>query len=133
MNVSFGDAITSGSNYNASKNFMDLYGNTWYNITIDITSSSNVNVSIKGTDFVSGSNSVGVGNVSWSSNITSPNGTNMIFPGEANISILYNLNNLIASNAQSGSVAYYRIWLRLPSLTSGGQYSGTYTLRCTEL
>ena len=44
---------------------MDLYGNTWYNITIDITSSNNVNVSIKGTDFVSGSNSVGVGNVSW--------------------------------------------------------------------
>ena len=133
LNVSFGDAITAGSNYNASKNFVDLHTNTWYNITIDITSSSNLNVSIKGTNFISGSNSVGIGNVSWSSNTTSSNGSNMVFPGNANISNSYDVNNLIASDAVSGSVAYYRMWLRLPSGTSGGQYSGTYTLRCTEL
>ena len=133
LNVSFGDAITAGSNYNATKNFVDLSNNTWYNITVDITSSNNVNISIKGTNFMSGNNIVGIGNVSWSSNTTSPNGSNMLFTGTPQIRTSYDVNNLISAGEPSESTVWYRLWLGLPVGTSGGQYSGTYTLRCTEI
>lgn len=132
LNVSFGDRITSNSNYNATKNFFDGRNHTLYNVTADSTNTVDTNISIKGNHFVSGSGTFGIGNISWTSNTSQANGTNMLYPGTANISTSYDTTNLIAISLTAGSTVWYRMWLRLPSGTQEGQYKGNYTLRCLE-
>src|SRR3989338_8817181 len=132
LNITFGDDIDPGKAYNATRNFVDNLNHSWHNITIDSTSTVNANLSLKGNDFISGGNVIGIGNVSWGSNTTHQNGTNMVYPGTANISTSYDATNLIDSNEEPGSPVWHRMWLNIPSGTTAGQYKGNYTIRCVE-
>ncbi|MBI5391836.1 hypothetical protein HZB00_02420 [Candidatus Woesearchaeota archaeon] len=129
MNVSFGSNLEDGEVYNATKNYNYRTVGTSYNITNDQTSTTTMNVSIKGIDFISDSLVLKIGNLSWASNDTSPNGTNLLFPGMANLSTSYSSLNL-ASDLSAGSTAWYRFWIRIPDNQPGGSYQGNYTLLC---
>jgi hypothetical protein len=133
LNVSFGDNVTLGASHNATKNFVDNHNYTNYNITADSSNSGNANITIKGSNFVTSGSTLGVGNVSWASNITDSNGTNMVFPGTAEIiTDSYDTTNLIAENIGADTTASYRMWLTVPSSLTAGQYKGNYSLRCFE-
>lgn len=132
QSISFGTDLDAGAAYNASQNYAGTDTSTSYNITNDATSTTTVNISIKGSDFISGSNRVGVGNISWTSNTTIGNGSNLNYPGIANISTSFDTTNRIALDEPIDSTVWYRLWLNIPSTTAAGTYTGNYTLRCSE-
>src|SRR3989338_4642820 len=106
LNITFGDSIEAGSAYNATKNFVGNRDYSYYNVTADSANTVDMNITIRGLHFLSGNKVVGIGNVSWSSNTTDANSTNMKFPGTATISISYDTTNPVTSNAAAGSTAW---------------------------
>ena len=81
--ISFGSSLNPGNNdTNATLNYAGgvPVTATFYNVTVDTLSNTNVNVTIKGDTFVSGANKITIGNVTWVSNVTTANAT-LMSPG----------------------------------------------------
>jgi len=139
LSVGFGDALSQGSLVNATQNYNATSRNeTMYNITIGTTSNVEVNVTIKGADMESGVNVIGIGNITWDSNNTltndaeSGNATTMVYTGSYNLETDYDTTNFVATNISKGNVTWYRFWLTVPSSTVAGDYTGNYTMQCSE-
>ncbi len=131
QNMSFGTSLDPGRADNASQNVVGLDNVSFYNITNDATSTTPANISIRGSDFISGANRVGIGNVSWASNTTVGNASNMVYPGTA-ISTNFDTTNRIAAELPIGSTVWYRMWLAIPSTTGAGTFTGNFTIRVEE-
>jgi hypothetical protein len=133
LDVSFGSNLNPGdSDLNATQNYILENGGengTGYNVSVGDLTTANVNITILGSDLVDGSNLIGIGNVTWASNETANNGTNMI-PGSST-SVTGSAVN-IASNVAPSSSVHYRFWLDIPSGIVQGSYEGNYTVECAE-
>jgi hypothetical protein len=134
LTVSFGSSINPGSNYtNASANYNNVGAGTHYNVTVDSLSNVIVNISMRGEDFISGSNKIAIGNVTWASNTTDVNGTNMVSTGNITaLSGAFNLTTYVAFNEPIGSTAWYRFWINIPATALAGSYLGNYTQQCLQ-
>lgn len=133
LNVSFGTSLDPGSTgVNASQNYiMDGSPNngTGYNVTVDVLSTAAADMTITGDDLIYSGNVLGIGNVSYASNSTDFNGTNMIYSGSTNIT---GSPVDIITNEAVGSTAWYRLWIDLPAGVVAGNYVGNYTIQCEE-
>jgi hypothetical protein len=143
LSISFGSTLTQGTNnYNASQNFNQTSRNeTMYNVTVGSTTNVNVNITIKGVDMEYGVNIIGVGNITWASNNTldvpgttlAGNSTAMVPTNSVPlIKTDYDTGSMVANNSASGNTTWYRFWLDVPSLTIAGDYTGNYTMRCSQ-
>lgn len=134
LSVSFGSNLDPGTNdLNATNNTNNNAGadnNTYYNVTVDTLSNQIANITIRGDHLISGANTIGVGNVSWASNSTAANGTNMVAASSNELLIAYDDTNQVAGDEAIGSTVYYRLWLDVPSGQVAGTYAGNYTMQC---
>jgi len=106
-----------------------------YNISN--TGNVNENITQLGTNMtcISGGCSgdyIDVSNMSWKSNITASNGTDMIYTNKIKMTATYDLANPVASNLPPYNISWYRQWLATRSNQGGGSYNGTYTQQCIE-
>jgi hypothetical protein len=133
MNISFGTNLDPGTNdINATKNFNDSEAVSLYNVTVSTLSNVNVDVTIKGADLESGANVIDVANVTWQSNNTSPNGTNMIASGSHPLGTTYDVVNKLADGLGEGNTAHFGLWLDVPDGQISGNYIGNFTQQCAE-
>lgn len=140
MSTSFGTSLTQGTNnYNASQNYnLTSRNETMYNVTIGSTTNSKVNITIKGADMESGINTIPVANIGWAANNTANNdplSANATSMNEANtiaLAATYNTGNMVVNNTGKGNVTWYRFWLDVPALTIAGDYTGNYTMQCSQ-
>jgi hypothetical protein len=131
--VSFGSNLNPGTNdINATNNYAGVGNGTSYNVTVDTLSNVKANVTVKGADLISGVNAIAVGNVTWQSNSTAANGTNMVPTGSIALTTAYDTTNKIASNLAIGSTSHYRYWIDIPSGQVAGSYVGNYTMQCQQ-
>lgn len=134
LSVSFGSDLTPGTNdVNATGSYAlaNPSNGTQYNVTVDTLSNVNANMTVKGADLVSGANLIGIGNVTWSSNTTSANATQMNAGAGYSLQTTYDTTNKVASNEPIGSSVWYRFWLDIPTGTIAGAYVGNYTMQCS--
>lgn len=133
LQISFGNSLTPGINdINATQNYGGVGNGTLYNVTVDTLSNVNANITIKGTDLTFGINIIGVSNVSWISNTTMSNASNMIASNSIELTSSFNTVNQIASNEPIGSTVWYRFWLDVPTGQIAGTYTGNYTQQCQQ-
>jgi hypothetical protein len=135
LNVSFGTNLNPGRNdYNGTKNYDQPGNGTAYNVTIDPLGNKQVNISVKGDHLISGINKIYIGNVTWFSNTTASNGTNMIPVGSKVMLTSYDKNttNWVATNLDITNTTWYRFWIDLPAAQIAGSYLGNYTMLCEE-
>ena len=133
LDVSFGTNLDPGTNdISATNNSVGDENNTLYNVTVDVFSNVNGNITIKGANLVSGANTISVGNVTWASNTTDANGTNMVAGNSIALTTSYDTANPIAADEPIGSTVWYRFWLDIPSGTISGNYVGNYTMQCQQ-
>jgi hypothetical protein len=133
LDVSFGSNLNPGTNdINASKNYNETGSVTSYNVSVDVLSNVQANLTIKGENLVAGINSIGVTNVSWASNTSDGNGVNMIPSQSIALTNSLNTANKIAENEPVGSTVWYRFWLDIPVGQLGGNYKGNYTMQCEQ-
>lgn len=131
--VSFGTSLNPGTNnINATNNYNGTNVHTLYNVTVDTLSNVNVNITMKGNHLISGANTIGVTNVTWHSNTTSPNSTDMIESNSIVLTDAYNTANPIAGNEAIGSTVWFRLWLDVPSGQIAGTYTGNFTQQCQQ-
>jgi parallel beta-helix repeat protein len=131
--TSFGSTVIPGTAVNGTLNYADANNGTMYNISN--TGNVNENITQWGTNMtcLSGGCSgdyIDVGNMSWKSNVTASNGTNMIYANKIKMTATEDLANPIATNLAPTSAAWYRQWLATRSNQGGGSYNGTYTQQC---
>jgi len=135
LDVDFGVELIPGSTgNNATKNFAANPGNgTNYNITADLLSTTAINITIRGTDLLSGANVIGATNVSWQSNGTRNDSSMIYAAGDIKrLDTSFDIVDKIGFNVTPGETRFWRKWVDIPSLTVGGNYTGNYTLRCTS-
>ncbi len=133
LTVSFGTNLDPSTVVNATKNYNITTNNgTNYFVNNSMLSNVQVNISIRGTDLTSGANVLGVGNITWKSNITISNSTQMIPANDIDLTAAYDTANHIASFLPRGSAAYFRLWLAVPASQTAGSYNGTYTQLCEQ-
>jgi len=142
LNVSFGATLNPGdTNVNATRNYNETSTNasydnaTSYNVTVDTLSNVAGNITVLGADLMASANVFGVTNISWQSNTTANNGSNM--NGTANttsyvLQYSYDLVNKVAVAEAVGSTVWYRFWMDVPSAQVAGVYTGNYTMQCTQ-
>jgi parallel beta-helix repeat protein len=133
--TSFGSTVIPGTAVNGTLNFADANNGTMYNISN--TGNVNENITQLGTNMtcISGGCSgdyIDVSNMSWKSNITASNGTDMIYTNKIKMTATYDLANPVASNLPPYNISWYRQWLATRSNQGGGSYNGTYTQQCIE-
>ncbi len=135
LSVSFGSNLNPGTlDINATGNYNVTYpGNgTMYNITVDTISNVAANITIKGENFVSGSNVIGVTNITWASNTTAMNGSNFAGSNGIVLNTSFNDNTKLAIAEPVGSTVWFRFWLDVPNATTAGSYTGNYTQQCSQ-
>jgi len=140
LNVTFNGTLNPGdTDKNASRNFYEVFAldsngprHTSYNVTIDTLSNVAGNITIKGLDLISGSNAIGIGNVTWISNSTIGNATNMIPSNSIALATDYDTTNKVGSSVAVGSSVHYRFWIDIPSAQVAGNYIGNYTMQCAQ-
>jgi len=130
LNVSFGTSLSPGQNdTNATGNYDQAGNGTAYNVTVDLLSTSNADITITGNNLTDGANIINIENVTWQSNTTAANGTNMVPDGSTSI----NVSEVdIITNEPTNSTVWYRLWIDIPNNTVAGTYEGNYTLKCAE-
>ncbi len=135
LSVGFGSNLNPGDvDINATGNYNATYSGNWtmYNVTIDSISNVVANITIKGENFVAGSSVIGITNISWASNTTSGNGTNLA-PGSAIVlNSSFNDQDKVASGEAVGSTVWFRFWFDVPNGTTAGSYTGNYTQQCSQ-
>jgi len=148
LNVTFGTSLSPTFVYNASQNQGCTNTFSCYNVTVNTLSNSRSNISMNGTDFkatgvLGGTNTLGIGNVSWYSNWSAnaesagsggsdTNGTLLYvksFPNY-NLSAVLNRARPIWNWTTIGSTVYWRFWLRVPEGQVAGAYWGNFTVMC---
>lgn len=135
LGVSFGSNLNPGTNdINSTGNYNASYSGNWtmYNVTVDSLSNVAANITIRGESLVSGSNIIGVTNITWASNTTAGNGSNLAPTGSIVLNQTYNEVNKISSGETVGSSVWYRFWVDIPSGAVAGSYSGNYTMQCSQ-
>lgn len=149
FNISFGDSQNPGTTVNATRNFdnpnisfagvppKDLFNGTSYNVTIAATTNVPTNITMRGRHLVSGANVIGVTNVTWASNVTRSNGTNMLPVGSTlsnaiNLTDTLNTGFPVGGLLNAGSSAWWRFWLDIPAGQTAGQYVGNFTQQCAQ-
>lgn len=133
--ISFGSNLNPGTAaINASLNYNStLPGNiSQYNVTVDTLSNVQANITIRGDHLLSGANIIGITNVTWASNITAPNGTNMISPNGVILTGSYNTATPVGANRPVASQTFFRMWLSIPNGAVAGTYVGNYTMQCAQ-
>src|SRR3989344_5356293 len=167
LNISFGEglsqSLSQGVIYNASKNFEGYIGGsnqnvginwTHYNVTADSTNTAPVNITIKGDHLLSGSNVLGITNITWMTNETNGNATDvsgelwnftylgknvkdsnfegfnltLIKDGDPKLAVR---NRNFSNQLTAGSSMWYRFWLHVPTAQIQGSYVGNYTMECS--
>ena len=139
LNISFGSNVNPfvALNYNATANYVGFGNGTLYNIT----SSSNVpvnithratNMSCTAGECTTSSDYISAENISWTSNATIANGSNLLYANRIAMQGAFDNANNIASNMSSTSTAWLRFWLAIRGDQGGGNYTGTYTARCVQ-
>ncbi len=125
--IMFG-TINPGTNDNpAINNTNGAGGGTAYNITID--SSTTVNVDLYNDasgNLVSGSYIIGIGNVTHQANTTSNTGDNLVAAGSIALSITYSIIGSICQNLLANSNCWISYWLDSPTVQPPGSYTTTY-------
>lgn len=132
LDVDFGSGLDQGSTINATGNNASSGAGTSYNVTVDTLTNVDVNVTLQGSDMVSGANTIGIGNVTWVSNITDNNGDNLVFTNGVAMTTSYDTANPVMSDSASGTTAHYRVYLTVPASQIAGSYTGNYTQQCVE-
>ena len=133
LNISFGLNLNpSDTDVNATQNFGTYSNGTSYNATVDTLTNVNVNFTVAGSNLVSGTNIIGIGNVTWQSNTTANNGTNMLGTNSIILSASQNTTNPVGGNLAAGSSTHFRFWLDVPAAQTAGAYSGNYTMQCIQ-
>jgi len=132
LNISFGSNLNPGTNdTNATGNYLDATTTgTAYNVTVDTLSNTQANISMKGENLTSGANKIGLMNVSWASNTTISNSSNMAPTLSTRLNNSFDTANWLAANEAIGSTVHYRFWLDIPNGTVAGSYVGNYTQQC---
>ncbi|MBS3125502.1 hypothetical protein J4211_04620 [Candidatus Woesearchaeota archaeon] len=132
LNISFGTDLSPGvAFYNASDNY-GVGNATGYNVTVDQISNINVNVTVKGEPLISGTNSIGIGNVTWQSNVSDANGSNLVQGGSIPLTSSFNVVNPVASALAPAGVVHFRVWMSVPGGQVAGSYAGNYTMQCVQ-
>ena len=137
--MTFGDSLNPGDFVNASLNTNYTIGgnisSTAYNVTNDVLSNVQLNVTIQGRRFESGSNAIEIGNASWLSNLSSNSSNPLIYftyLNARNLTTTDNVDQKVAQFLPVGSTQYMRFWVWIPGGTLGGAYRGNYTLTCSQ-
>lgn len=129
--VSFGSSLNPGNNdTNATQNYAGTSTATFYNVTVDTLSNTNVNITIKGETFISGANKIEIGNVTWSSNVTVSNATLMSPENGVILTSSFNTIQPLGFNIGEGNTVWYRFWMDIPTTAVAGSYLGNYTQQC---
>lgn len=133
LSISFGSNLNPGTyDINATQNFnASTFNNTFYNVTVDTFSNVAANITVKGENLVSGSNIIGVTNISWASNGTSANGSNMISGNGIVLNTTFNVGNPVGTARAVASTTHFRFWVDIPNGTVAGSYTGNYTMQCS--
>jgi hypothetical protein len=131
--ISFGSNLNPGTyDINATQNFnLTTFNNTFYNVTVDTFSNVAANITVKGENLVSGGNVIGVTNITWASNGTNANGTNMISSNGIVLNTTFNIGNAVGVARGVGSTTHFRFWVDIPNGTVAGSYTGNYTMQCS--
>ncbi len=161
INVKFGATDPGKNGINATMNAGDNVSpageenGTYYNVTNDNLSNVNINVSMYGGGLISGTNRIGVPNITFRSNTTvgsnwsndETNGT-----GGTNATGVHRLNETIRTigtdtspdpyddntavvdgvgfGMDPGQTAFYKFWITVPDSQIAGTYTGNYTQDC---
>ena len=133
LNVTFGDDLNPGDNdINATKNYNMTNNGTYYNVTVGALSNVMVNISIRGSDMLAGSNIIEIGNITWFKNVTADNGTDMHPGNSIALETAYDTDNYVGAYQNISNTTYFRFWLDIPSSTLAGAYKGNYTMLCEQ-
>jgi hypothetical protein len=135
LSITFGSNLNPGDlDINATGNQNVTYvGNySMYNVTVSTISNVQANITMLGADFVSGSNLIGVNNITWASNSTQGNATNLVPSSSTQLNISYNQQQKVAVAESIGSTVWYRFWLDIPNGSIAGSYTSNYTQLCSQ-
>jgi hypothetical protein len=127
--VDFGPSLNPGENDIEATENDALVNGTGYNVTVDPLTTSNVNISISGNDLVDGGNSIGIGNITFDSSTADADDAGMVAAGSTPVTTSA---QIVQSDVASGTTAYYRFWLDVPTGTVAGSYEGNYTIQCEQ-
>ena len=125
--IMFGTINPSTNDNPALNNTNGPGGGTAYNITID--SSTTVNVDLYNDasgNLVSGSYIIGIGNVTNQANTTSNTGNNLVAAGSIALSTIYSIIGSICQNLVANSNCWISYWLDSPTAQPPGSYTTTY-------
>jgi hypothetical protein len=102
-------------------------GGTAYNITIDASTTVNVDLYHDATvNLVSGSYIIGIGNVTHQANTTSNTGNNLVAAGSTALSTTYSIIGSICQNLLANSNCWISYWLDSPTAQPPESYTTTY-------
>ena len=133
LSVSFGTTLTPGNNdTNATLNYAGgvPVSATYYNVSVDSLSNSNVNITIKGEDFISGVNKIAVSNVTWVSNVSIANSTLMSPTNSIVLTSSFNTTSPVGFNIAQPNTVWFRFYMDVPPGAVAGAYVGNYTQQC---
>jgi len=104
-----------------------------YNVTVDTTTNIHVNITISGTNLKYGVNTLGIGNVTWASNKSFGNGSNMNYSNGRELFLTTDLVQSVGQSVGPGNSTFFRFWVDIPSGQIAGNYNGSYTMTCTDV
>jgi len=131
--VSFGTTLTPGNNdTNATQNYVGGVPRnaTFYNVSVDALSNTNVNITIRGEDFISGANKIAIPNVTWISNVSLANATDMSPTNSRLLTGSFNTIDPVGFNIAQPNTVWFRFYMDVPSGAIAGAYTGNYTMQC---
>jgi hypothetical protein len=132
--ITFGTINPNTNDNPAINNTNGVEGGTAYNITID--SSTTVNVDLYNDasgNLVSGSYIIAIGNVTHKSNITSNTGDNLVATDSIALSTTYSIiGNNVCQSLAANSNCWIRYWLDSPTAQPPGNYTTTYKYCAVE-
>ncbi len=133
LSVSFGTSLTPGNNdTNATQNYLGgvPVGATYYNVSVDALSNTNANITIRGEDFISGANKIAIANVTWISNVSVANSTDMSPANSRLLTGSFNTTNPVGFNIAQPNTVWFRFFMDVPPGAIAGAYTGNYTMQC---
>jgi len=126
--ILFGTVSPNTNDNNATNNTNGPGGGTAYNITIDTSTTVNVDLYHDANgNMISGSSSIGIGNVTHQANTTSNTGNNLIPSSSVALSTTYSIiGSNVCQNLGININCWIAYWLDVPSAQLPGDYNTTY-------
>jgi hypothetical protein len=125
--IMFGTINPNTNDNPALNNTNGAGGGTAYNITIDASTTVDVDLYNDASgDLVSGSYIIGLGNVTNQANTTSNTGENLVSTGSIALSTTYSIIGSICQNLVANSNCWISYWLDSPTAQPPGNYNTTY-------